>query len=183
MDRERLQAHQYTTNTRNMSKNNLKPKRAATARLNPVDVVNRILENPKDIENVRSLTTENVTYVSLNYSNPDLRKIMPWCGTSKGPESIVKTFLDVGRFWKVKSFEKEAMFTDGENVAIFGRFTYISTVLSKTVTSPYAVFAKVREGRCTYMQFMEDTFATGASFRRGGQWIFHSDPDGKEVAI
>jgi uncharacterized protein len=166
-----------------MPNNTSKTKNAAISELNALDVMNRILQNPKDIENVRSLTTKDVTYVSLNYSNPDLKKIMPWCGTSKGPESIVKTFVDVGRFWKVNSFEKEAIFTDGENVAIFGRFTYVSTVLSKTVSTPYAIFAKVRKGRCTYMQFMEDTFATGASFRSGGQWIFHSDPDGKEVTI
>jgi hypothetical protein len=149
----------------------------------PMEIINRILENPKDIKNVRSLTTKDVTYVSLNYSNPDLKKIMPWCGTSHGPQSIVKTFVDVGRFWKVKSFEKEAMFSDGENVAIFGRFTYESTVLSKTVTSPFAVFARVHNGRCSYMQFMEDTLATSASFRSGGKWTFHSDPNGEEVSF
>ena len=148
-----------------------------------LEIIKRILDNPKDIEKVRALTTNDVTYVSLNYSNLDLKKIMPWCGTSHGPESIVKTFNDVGRFWSIKSFEKEAMFSDGENVAIFGRFTYISTVLSKTVTTPFAIFGKVRDGRCTYLQFMEDTFATGASFRSGGKWIFHSDPNGAEVAI
>src|SRR5271163_546550 len=96
--------------------------------ISPIEIINGILENPKNLKNVRSLTAKDVTYVSLNYSNPDLKKIMPWCGTSYGPKSIVKTFADVSRFWKVKSFEKEAMFTDGENVAIFGRFTYISTV-------------------------------------------------------
>jgi hypothetical protein len=42
---------------------------------------------------VRSLVTDDVTYVSLNYDNPDLRSIMPWCGTHDhaGPESIVKS--------------------------------------------------------------------------------------------
>jgi uncharacterized protein len=149
----------------------------------PMEIIDKILENPKDIKTVRSLTTKDVTYVSLNYSNPDLKKIMPWCGTSHGPQSIVKTFVDVGRFWKVKSFEKEANFSDGQNVAIFGRFTYVSTVLGKTVTSPFAVFAKVQNGRCTYMQFMEDTLATSASFRSGGKWTFHSDPKGEEVAF
>jgi hypothetical protein len=160
-----------------------KQTKGANKSMTALEIVSGILENPKDIENVRSLTTNDVTYVSLNYSNPDLKKIMPWCGTSYGPESIVKTFEDVGRFWKVKSFESEAMFTDGENVAIFGRFTYISTVLSKSVTSPFSVFAKVQHGRCTYMQFMEDTFATGASFRSGGKWMFHSDPKGAEITI
>jgi hypothetical protein len=164
-------------------KNSSKRSKTLKYEVGPLEIINSILENPKDIKNVRSLTTKDVTYVSLNYNNPDLRKIMPWCGTAHGPESIVKTFVDVGRFWKVKSFEKEATFTDGENVAVFGRFTYESTVLAKTVTSPFAVFAKVHDGRCTYMQFMEDTFATGASFRSGGKWTFHSDPDGPEVVI
>ena len=151
--------------------------------LSPLEIINKILENPTDIKSVRSLTTKDVTYVSLNYSDPDLKKIMPWCGTSYGPEAIVKTFVDVGRFWKMESFKKEAMFTDGENVAVFGRFTYMSTVLSKTVTSPFSIFAKVHNGLCTYMQFMEDTFATGASFRNGGKWTFRSDPNGEEVTI
>ena len=51
------------------------------------------------------------------------------------------------------------------------------------MTSPFAVFAKVKDGKCTYMLFMEDTFATGASFRSGGSWTFHSNPDGPKVVI
>jgi ketosteroid isomerase-like protein len=124
-----------------------------------------------------------VTYVSLNYNNPDLKKIMPWAGTSRGPESIVKTFEDVSRFWQMVSFEPEALLGSDTCAAMFGRFTYKSTVLGKTVTSPFAVFARCQDGRCTYLQFMEDTFATGASFRKGGTWTFSSDPSGETVAI
>ena len=151
--------------------------------LNPTEVVAAILKNPTDIENVRSPVADNVTYVSLNYENPDLKRIMPWAGTSRGAESIVKTFVDVGRFWDNQAFEIEALFGSGQNVAMFGRFTYKSKVLAKLVTSPFAVFAKVLDGRCTYLQFMEDTFATGASFRSGGSWTFQSNPDGDVVTI
>jgi hypothetical protein len=31
-----------------------------------------------------SYLAPDVTYVSLNYDNPDLKKIMPWAGTSRG---------------------------------------------------------------------------------------------------
>jgi uncharacterized protein len=151
--------------------------------LEPKDVVARILENPRDIEHVKPLVSDDFTYVSLNYNDPDLKRIMPWCGTSRGVESLVKTFVDVGRFWRVDDFSVEAVIGDGEHVAVFGRFTYTSTVMSKTVTSPFAVYAKVANGKCSYMQFMEDTFATGASFRSGGAWTFRSDPDGGEVTI
>src|SRR6516225_9012136 len=102
--------------------------------MSPMEILSAILENPKDIDHVRSLVTPDVTYVSLNYSNPDLKRIMPWCGTSYGPESIVKTFVDVSRYWDVQSFEPEALFGSDVHAAIFGRFTYRSTVLSKVVT-------------------------------------------------
>jgi uncharacterized protein len=151
--------------------------------LNPREIVLSILNDPRSLEHVRTLVSDDFTYVSLNYEDADLKKIMPWCGTSRGVESLVKTFVDVGRFWRVDSFSVETAFGQGENVAVFGRFTYTSTVMAKSVTSPFAVFAKVRGGRCTYMQFMEDTFATGASFRSGGSWTFRSEPNGEEVTI
>ena len=67
--------------------------------------------------------------------------------------------------------------------AAFGRFTYRSAVLGKPVTSPFAVLARVTGGRCHHLQFMEDTFATAASFRSGGHWTFRSDPHGAEVTV
>jgi uncharacterized protein len=130
-----------------------------------------------------SLVTDDVTYVSLNYDNPDLHRIMPWVGTGHGAERIVKTFVDVDRFWEKVDFRSEALFGDNERAAMFGRFTFRSRVLGKVVTTPFSVFARVSNGRCTYLQFMEDTFATGASFRSGGAWKFHGDPDGQEVVL
>jgi hypothetical protein len=35
----------------------------------------------------------------------------------------------------------------------------------------------------TYMQYMEDTFGTGSTFRSGGSWKFQSDPIGGKVEI
>jgi hypothetical protein len=150
--------------------------------LRPTEILSAILDKPTAIDHVRSLVTPDVIYVSLNYSNPDLKKIMPWCGTSQGPEGIVKTFLDVARYWQVHSFEADALFGSDRYAAMFGRFTYKSVVLSHVVTSPFAVFAKCQE-RCHYLQFMEDTFATGASFRRGGTWTFQSNPNGERIEI
>jgi ketosteroid isomerase-like protein len=155
----------------------------ANMELSPTEIVAAILDNPTDLDHVRSLVTDDVTYVSLNHEDPDLKRIMPWCGTSKGPESIVKTFVDVGRYWEKQAFAVEALFGSGEHVAMFGRFTYKSIVLGKVVTSPFAIFAKVANGRCTYLQFMEDTFATGASFRSGGSWTFQSNPNGEVITI
>jgi uncharacterized protein len=151
--------------------------------LSPVEILSAILKTPTDIDRVRSLVTPDVTYVSLNYSNPDLKKIMPWCGTSHGPESIVKTFVDVARYWEVLSFEPGALFGSERYAAMFGKFSYRSTVLKKDVTSPFAVFAVCENGRCNYLQFMEDTLATSASFRSGGSWTFKSNPNDEQVSF
>jgi uncharacterized protein len=149
----------------------------------PLEVMTAILSNPKSIDNVRSLAASDVTYVSLNYNDSALKRIMPWCGTSTGPEAIVKTFIDVGRYWTVDEFRIDTQFESGENAAIFGRFTYTSVVLSQKVMSPFVVLGKVRDGTCHYMQFMEDTFATTASFRSGGHWKIRSNPNGEEIEV
>ncbi len=151
--------------------------------MKPVEVMKAILDNPYDIENVRALTTPDVTYVSLNYDNPQLQRVMPWCGTAQGPETIVKTFVDVARFWTVEVFEPRAVFGDDKQAAMFGSFTYRSKVLGKQVTSPFSVFARVIDGKCNYLQFMEDTLATTESFRTGGAWTVHGDPEGAELSI
>ena len=151
--------------------------------MEPKAIVKALLDDIKNPQTVRALCASDVTYVSLNYDNSDLRKIMPWCGTGHGEEAISKTFHDVSEYWNVDSFHPEALFGEGENVAVFGRFTYTSSKLKKTVTSPFSIFCKVRDGKVAYMQFMEDTFATSASFRSGGSWKFQSNPRGGEVEI
>jgi uncharacterized protein len=147
------------------------------------EIVQALLSDIRNPETVRGLCAQDVTYVSLNYNNPDLHKIMPWCGTGQGVDAISKTFHDVSEYWVVDSFTPEAIFGEDENVAVFGRFTYTSTKLHKTVTTPFGIFCKVHERKVTYMQFMEDTFATAASFRSGGIWKFQSDPYGGEVEV
>jgi uncharacterized protein len=149
----------------------------------PKEIVRTLLDSIHDPNVVRSLCAPDVTYVSLNYSNSDLHKIMPWCGTGRGVDAISKTFHDVSRYWSVDSFTPEVIFGEGENVAVFGRFTYTSTKLQKTITTPFSIFCRVTGGTVVYMQFMEDTFCTASSFRSGGTWKFQSDPDAGEVEI
>jgi len=68
----------------------------------------------------QSLVAEDATYVSLNYDNPDLKKIMPWAGTGKGPQAFIDTFTRVSQFWQILAFSPEELFGAGENVAVFG---------------------------------------------------------------
>ena len=149
----------------------------------PTEIVQALLEGIHDPSVVKELCTPDVTYVSLNYSNPDLHKVMPWCGTGHGVDAIIKTFHDVAEFWTVDSFTPEDIFGEDDKVGVFGRFTYTSTRLQKTVTTPFAILFRFTGEKVSYMQFMEDTFCTASSFRSGGKWKFQSDPNGGEVEV
>jgi PAS domain S-box-containing protein len=92
-------------------------------------------------------------------------------------------YLATNQFWQILAFSPEELFGAAENVADFGRFTYKSKTQGKTVESPFSILSRVRDGKIVYFQFMEDTFATAASFKSGGSSRFHSDPNGKEIEI
>ena len=149
----------------------------------PIEVVQAVLANPTSIENIRELAAEDVIYVSLNYENAELKKVLPWAGTSHGPQAIVDVFTGVGKYWENLEFEIEEIFGSGENVAVFGTLTYKSNTLHKVTNSPFSIWAKVVDGKIIYMQFLEDTFGSTSSFRSGGAWRFQSNPNGGEVTV
>ena len=117
------------------------------------------------------LVAPDATYVSLNFSNPELKKIMPWTGTDKGPRAYSGTFLGVANYWKIDDFTVTDKFASGEDVAVFGKFTYRSVAVGHVITSPFSIHAKVHAGKIVYFQFMEDTYATASSFRQTGSWV------------
>jgi len=116
------------------------------------------------------LVAPDATYISLNFDNPELKEILPWTGTNKGPEAYSNVFLQVGSYWKIEEFAITDTIASGEDVAIFGRFTYRSVIVGDVFTSPFSIHAKVRDGKMVYFQFMEDTYASASSFRQTGSW-------------
>jgi uncharacterized protein len=149
--------------------------------MTPVEVVNKLLSNPLDIDNVRSLTTPNVNYVSLNKSHPDLTRVLPWAGEHHGPDEIVKAFQGIYTMWEPVGFEVKAAFGQGEDVAVFGEFSYRSKEVGKTVTSPFGIHVKVVNEKIAYVLFLEDTLITTSSVQTGGEATYKSL--GKEVKV
>jgi uncharacterized protein len=132
----------------------------------PAQILQTLLANPLDLEKVRSLTTLDVTYVSLSEDNPELKRFMPWTGTHKGPESIVEVLRGVGRAWETKAFTVREVLEQGDTAAMFGSFTYRGRESGKEITSLFSILAKVKDGRVHYLQFMEDTFGTSGTVGR-----------------
>jgi uncharacterized protein len=149
----------------------------------PLELVQALLSNPTNLEHVRSFTTEDVTYVSLNFNNPELRQVLPWAGTNRGPSSIVDAFNGMGRVWETKAFEVKDVITNEHSVAMFGSFTYKTRTLGREITSPFALLARVTGDKISYIQFLEDTFGTASSFRAAGTWRFRGVASGDEVSV
>ncbi len=149
-----------------------------------IEIVRELLEGATKPEVVNRLVSADAVYMSLTYDNPELKKLMPWAGTHEnGRKGILETFQVLNAFWTIEEFDIQDIFGSGENVAVFGSFTVHSVKLDKTFVSPFSVFAKLKNGLVTYMQYLEDTFGTGSTFRSGGTWKFQSDPDGGEVEV
>jgi hypothetical protein len=143
----------------------------------PIEIVGEWLQNLLDPEVVNRVVAPGATYVSLNSDNPELNKIMPWAGISHGPQAFLDNLGMMFTRWENQGFNVTTMFESGENVAVFGDFRYRSLSLGKVVTSPFAILVKVVDGQVTFLQFLEDSYATAASFRKEGSWTVQTEAD------
>jgi len=149
----------------------------------PIEVVGEWLQNLLDPDVVNRLVAPEATYVSLNTDDPELQKIMPWAGTSHGPQAFLDNLGTMFTRWENQAFNVTAMFASGENVAVFGDFRYRSHSLGKVVSSPFSIFIKVVDGQVTYLQFLEDSYATASSFRKSGSWTVQTEPDADPIDV
>jgi uncharacterized protein len=149
----------------------------------PIEVVGQWLQNLLDPEVVNSVVAPDATYVSLNTENPELSKIMPWAGTSRGPQAVLGYLGEMFTRWENQAFNVTTMFASGENVAVFGDFRYKSNSLGKVVSSPFSILMKVVDGKVTYLQYLEDSYATAASFRKDGSWIVQTEPGAEPFQV
>ncbi|HEV3387614.1 MAG TPA: nuclear transport factor 2 family protein [Solirubrobacteraceae bacterium] len=149
----------------------------------PIEVVNQWLQNLLDPEVVNELVAPDATYVSLNTNNPELKKIMPWTGTSTGPQAFLDNLGAMFTRWENQAFNVAAVFGSDEDVAVFGDFRYKSHSLGRVVSSPFSIHVKVVDGKVTLLQFQEDTYATAASFRKSGSWTVQTEPDAEPFVV
>jgi ketosteroid isomerase-like protein len=148
-----------------------------------IEVVGQWLENLLDPEVVNSVVAPEAIYVSLNTDNPELHKIMPWAGTSRGPRAFLDNLGMMFTRWENQAFNVTTMFASDENVAVFGDFRYKSHSLGKVVSSPFSILVKVVDGKVTYLQFLEDSYATASSFRKDGSWVVQTEPGAEPFQV
>lgn len=149
-----------------------------------VEIVRELLDHSMDERVVNRLMAPDSIYMSLTFDNSELRRLMPWAGVHQdGRAGVLYTFRTLNEFWTIPEFRVIDAFGSGDDVAVFGSFTVHSKRLDKTFRSPFSVHAKVKDGQVTYLQYMEDTFGTGSTFRAKGVWTFAGDPSGATVEV
>src|SRR5579864_9683726 len=146
-------------------------------------MLQELLQNTSNLKLLQQLMTPDVTYVSLNFDNPELKRVMPWTGKHKGPQALFEVFAAIQRYWKTLDFKVTDTIEQDNRVAFFGSFTYKSNVTGKEITSPFSLLARFEGDKVAYLQFQEDSYGTAGSFKTGGTTRFHSDPSGTEVEV
>jgi len=146
-------------------------------------VLQQVLQNTTNLAVLKELMTADVTYVSLNFDNAELKKVMPWTGTHKGPQSLPEVSGAIQRFWTTLDFKVTDTLEQGDRVAFFGSFTYKSNVTGREITSPFSLLARFDGDKVAYFQFLEDSYGTAGSFKTGGSTRYRSDPSGKEIDV
>jgi uncharacterized protein len=149
----------------------------------PIEVVSEWLQKLLDPDVVNHVVAADATYVSLNPDNPELHEIMPWAGTSHGPQAFLDNLGAMFTRWENEAFNVTTIFASDENVAVFGDFRYKSNSLGKVVNSPFSILVKVIDGKVTFVQFLEDSYATAASFRKDGAWVVQTEPDSEPFEV
>src|ERR1700747_386479 len=148
-----------------------------------IEVVGYWLQHLLDPDVVRSVVAPDATYVSLNADDPELTQIMPWAGTSHGAQAFLDNLGGMFSRWENQAFNVTTMFASGENVAVFGDFRYRSRSLDKVVSSPFSIHVKVVDGKVTYLQFLEDSYATASSFRKSGTWTVQTEVGAEPIEV
>jgi ketosteroid isomerase-like protein len=146
-------------------------------------VLQQLLQNTTNPKALGQFMTPDATYVSLNFDDPELKKVMPWTGTHKGPQALADVFAAIQRYWTTLDFKVTDTIEQGSRVAFFGSFTYKSNTTGKEITSPFGLLARFEGDKVGYVQFLEDSYGTAGSFKTGGATRFRSDPSGKEVEV
>jgi ketosteroid isomerase-like protein len=149
----------------------------------PIEVVGQWLQNLLDSDVVNSVVAPDATYVSLNTETAELSKILPWAGTARGPQAFLDNLGKIFTRWETQAFNVTTMFAADENVAVFGDFRYKSNSLGKVVSSPFSILVKVVDGKVAYLQFLEDSYATAASFRKDGSWTVQPEADAEPFEV
>jgi hypothetical protein len=108
---------------------------------------------------------------------------VPSAGASRGPQAFLDNLGRIFARLETEAFNVTTMFASDENVAVFGDFRYRSNSLARVGSSPFSILVKVADGKVTYLQFLEDSYAAAASFRKDSSWTVQTEPGAEPFQV
>ena len=128
---------------------------------------------PVDPEVISSMVAPDATYVSLNTENAELDRHAVG-RTSHGHRRPRQSRPEFTR-WEPQAFNVTTMFASTRTGRV-RRLPLQVELAGQGGDSPFSILVKVVDGKVTYLQFLEDSYATAASFRKDGSWTIETSP-------
>jgi uncharacterized protein len=99
------------------------------------------------------------------------------------PSAFLDNLSTMFTRWENEAFTVTTMFASSDNVAVFGDFRYRSH--SSARSSPHRSRSSSRSSteQVIYLQFLEDSYATAASFRQSGSWTVQTEPGAQPFEV
>lgn len=153
------------------------------ARRTPKDIVAEFLAafGRRDLDAVGGFFTEDVVYTVIGDPDgdvpldPESTIAIPWLGRYHGPAGAREFIAHLQANIDVIGFGPQTVVAEGDQVAVFGTFSYRAQSTGRQFDSNYAIRMKMRgEKICEYF-FHENTYAVAAAFRTGGSWTMNAD--------
>ncbi len=129
------------------------------------------MDNLQIIKEVYRLFGERNVPALLSYFDSNIEFVrpgnadIPFAGTFKGTDGLIKMFTIIGQSIRLKSFTPENFFTNDSMVVVLGSDTAEVISTGKSYTSTWVQAFTLKEGKIIHVQVYLDTLTIANAFR------------------
>lgn len=112
----------------------------------------------------------DVAYTVIHPDKNETNRAIPWAGHYQGLDAAKGFLGTILQNISVTDIHADKIISEGNDVAVFGRFYYTANSTQNEFFSYFAVNIEVKDGKIFKYHFYEDTFAVAFAFRESGHW-------------
>ena len=128
------------------------------------------MDNLQVVKEVYRLFGERNIPAILSYFDQDIEFVrpgnedIPFAGTFKGTEGLIKMFTIISQTIKLKAFTPEKFFTNENMVVVLGSDTAEVIATGKSYTSTWVQAFTLKDGKIDHVKVYLDTLTIAAAF-------------------
>ncbi|MEM8983020.1 MAG: nuclear transport factor 2 family protein [Pseudomonadota bacterium] len=141
----------------------------------------------RDLGAAMDMLTEDVVYIVIGDPGGETPidretcEAIPWIGRYDGRKAVRRFVSILQANIDIISIAVSKVIENGEDIAVFGTFSYIAKSTGKRFDSDYAIRARIRGHGIAEYTFYENTYAVAAAFRTEGSWTVEHDVGASSV--